>query len=182
MAKRSPPGEVRVNPDLHSDALVAVPANGSANVWDDLRLQKLWLAMERRPWRSLAILGAGKGVQTIQLAELIAQLAWRYRGQPSSVCDLRDLSMRLIDYQVEEMRLQVQSGTRLVVALQSIFENPTAAPIAKQSDAVVLCIALGETRSKSAEETIAAVGRDRVLGSIVLRPRAVRGSSPTGGR
>jgi hypothetical protein len=179
MPKKSP-GEVRVNPDLRSEALVAVPANALPNVWDDLRLQKLWLAMERRTWRSVAILGASKGVQTIQLAELIAQLAWRYRGQPSSVCDLRDLSMRLIDYQVEEMRIQVQSGTRLVVALQSIFENPTAAPIAKQSDAVVLCIALGDTHLKSAEETIAAVGRERVLGSIVLRPRAVRGSSPVG--
>jgi hypothetical protein len=152
------------------------------NVWDDLRLQKLWLAIERRPWRSLAVMGASKSVQTIQIAELLAQLAWRYRGQPSSVCDLRDLSMRLIDYQVEEMRAQVEGGTRLVVSLQSIFENPTAAPIAKQTDAVLLCVALGETHFKEADETIAAVGRDRVVGAMILRPSATRGSSPIGDR
>jgi hypothetical protein len=172
-----------LNPDrAPSTALTAVAARDVRNVWDDLRLQKLWLAAERRPWRSLAVVAASESVETIQIAELLAQLAWRYRGQPSSVCDLRDLSMRLIDYQVEEMRAQVEAGTRLVVALQSIFENPTTAPVAKQTDAVVLCIAMGATRFKDAEETIAAVGRDRVIGSIVLRPRARKSASPTDGR
>ncbi len=160
-----------------STALVPVPAHDTPNLWDDLRLQKLWLAVEKRPWRSLAVMGASESVQTIQIAELLAQLAWRYRGQPSSVSDLRDLSMRLIDYQVQEMTIQIDGGMRLVVALQSIFENPTAAPIAKQTDAVLLCIALGRTHFKQAEETIAAVGRDRVIGSIVLRPRTRKGAA-----
>jgi hypothetical protein len=145
-------------------------------------LQRLWLSVERREWRSLAVIGASESVETVQLAEMIAQLAWRYRGQPSSVCDLRDLSIRLIDYEVQGMRAQIESGTRLVVALRSIFENPTATAIARQTDAVLLCIALGETNLKAAEETIAAVGRERVLGSIVLRRRAQKGPSPADGR
>src|SRR5580698_7703865 len=111
---------MHVKPDpVSSAALVAVRHPEVANVWDDVRLQKLWLAVEKRGWRSLAVLGANRSVETIQVCELLAQLAWRYRGQPSAVCDLRDLSMRLIDYQVDEMRIQAQSGTRLVVALQS---------------------------------------------------------------
>jgi hypothetical protein len=162
---------VKAERDL-STAALAVRRPDAANVWDDVRLQKLWLAAEKRPWRSMAVLGASEGVETIQISELLAQLAWRYRGQPSSVCDLRDLSMRLIDYEVRELRAQVEAGTRLVVALRSIFENPTATPIAQQTDAVLLCIALGETKFKGTEETIAAVGRDRIIGSIILRPRA----------
>ncbi len=165
-----------------SVALVPKETSDALSVWEDLRLQKLWLSVERREWRSLAVLSAGKSLDTIQVAELIAQLAWRYRGQPSSVCDLRDLSIRLIDYEVQEMRAQVESGMRLVVALRSIFENPTATSIARQTDAVLLCIALGETDLKSAEETIAAVGRDRVLGSIILRPRVQKGPSVPEGR
>lgn len=155
-----------------STTALTVRRSGAANVWDDVRLQKLWLAAEKRPWRSMAVLGASEGVETVQIAELLAQLAWRYRGQPSSVCDLRDLSMRLIDYEVRELHAQVEGGTRLVVALRSIFENPTATVIAQQTDAVLLCIALGETTLKASEETMAAVGRDRILGSIILRPRA----------
>jgi hypothetical protein len=154
----------------------------AVNVWDDVRLQKLWLGVEKRDWRSLAVISASESVETIQIAELLAQLAWRYRGQPSSVCDLRDLSMRLIDYEVQEMRARLDEGMRLVVALRSIFENPTSSSIAKQTDAVLLCIALGETNFKAAEETIAAVGRDRIVGTIILRPRASKGSALVNGR
>jgi len=148
---------------------VTFPSPDPQSGWDDVRLQKLWLGVEHREWRSIAVLGASESVETVQIAELLAQLAWRYRGEPSGVSDLRDLSMRLVDYHVREMRAQVAAGTRLVVALRSIFENPTAAPIAKQADAVLLCIALGKTSFRSAEETISAIGRDRVVGSIVLR-------------
>jgi hypothetical protein len=158
-------------------------ASDAPNLWDDVRLQKLWLSVERREWRSLAVLGAGKTVDSVHIAELIAQLAWRYRGQPSTVCDLRDLSMRLIDYEVREMQALVASGTRVIVALRSIFENPTATPIARQTDAALLIIAFGDTNFKEAEATIAAIGRDRVLGSIILRrgkPRKRR-SSANGG-
>ncbi|HLK37273.1 MAG TPA: hypothetical protein VKU41_11015 [Polyangiaceae bacterium] len=158
----------------HSTALVAVTPPELPNVRDDLRLQKLWLGLERRSWRSLAVLGASAGVETYEISELLAQLAWRYRGQPSSVCDLRDLGMRLVDYEIAEIGRQLEAGLRLIVALRSIFENPTAAPIARNVDAVLVCVALGDTRFKAAEETIAAVGRDRVVGSIVLRPNKVK--------
>ncbi len=165
-----------------STALAALRPPDAPQLWDDVRLQKLWLGVEKREWRSLAVLGASPSVETIHIAELLAQLAWRYRGQPSGVCDLRDLSMRLIDYQVQEMHDQLSAGTRLVVALRSMFDNPTAIPMAKQTDAVLLCIALGETNFKAAEETIAAVGRDRVLGSIVLRRRSSTKRSRVNGK
>jgi hypothetical protein len=164
-----------VKPDpAPSSALVAFRPREIPNVWDDVRLQKLWLDVDRRSWRSLAVVGASRSLDTLQLAELIAQLAWRYRGQPSSVCDLRDLGMRLIDYQVREMQAQMDEGTRLVVALRSISENPTAASIARIADATLLCVSLGETDFKGAEATIAAIGRERILGTIVLRPRAAK--------
>jgi hypothetical protein len=171
-----------VKPDpTPSTALVPLRHAAAVDVWDDVRLQNLWLGVEKRGWRSLAVIGAGRSVETIHLAELLAQLAWRYRGQPSAVCDLRDLSMRLVDYQVREMQDQVESGVRTVVALRSIFENPTSAPVAKQTDGILMCIALGETTVKEAEETIAVVGRENVIGSIVLRPRRAT-KARSGGR
>jgi hypothetical protein len=152
-------------------AALVVRAVDAPSVWDDVRLQKLWLSVEKTEWRSLAVVGAGGQVDTLGIAEVFAQLAWRYRGQPSTVCDLRDLSMRLVDYQVQEIRSQVESGMRLVIALRSIFENPTSAAIAQHTDATVLCIALGETDFRGAEETIAMIGRERVVGSILFRTR-----------
>jgi hypothetical protein len=162
--------------------LAPVDAAGETSIWDDVRLQKLWLSMEKKQWRSLSVVAASKSIETLRIAELIAELAWRYRGQPSSVSDLRDLRIRLLEYEVQELQNQVERGTRIVVSLRSIFENPTAAQIAKETDAVLLCIALGETDFKAAEHTIEAIGRDRVIGSIVLRPRKSSVPPPANGR
>ena len=41
---------------------LALPAP-SPQVWEDARLQRLWLATQRREWRSLAVLAASTGVE-----------------------------------------------------------------------------------------------------------------------
>jgi hypothetical protein len=142
--------------------------------WDDVRLQKLWLATQRREWRSIAILGASKSLDTLPIADLFAKLAWWYRGQPSCVFDLRDLSLRLVEHHVREARTQADEGSCVVIALRSIFENPAAAPIARSADAVVLCVGLGSTDFRAVERTLSEIGSERVLGSIVIRPPHAR--------
>lgn len=175
-------GEYRLSPPpsqdtgtSHSDAqskastALAVAAPAVPNVWEDARLQSLWLATQRREWRSLAVIGADAGVETLKISEMLAQIAWAYRGQPSCVFDFRDLGLRLADYQMREVQTQVDAGVRAILALRSISENPTAIPLARLADAVVLCIDLAKTRFDEAERTIAELGRDRVIGSIVIR-------------
>jgi len=163
------------DPPENSAALALAPP--LARAWDGMRWQKLWLATQRRDWQSLAVLAGGDGVETMEIAELLARVAWAYRGRPSCVFDLRDLSLRLADYQLREVEAQVAAGNRVFIALRAASENPTAIPIARKADAVVLCVRLGQTQFKSVERTIAEVGRDRILGSIVVRdPKApVRG-------
>jgi hypothetical protein len=151
-------------------------------LWEDVRLQKLWLATQRRQWQSLAILAGSKSVETLPIAEMLAQIAWCYRGQPACVFDLRDLSLRLAEYQTREIHAQADAGARVLVALRSLAENPTALLVAKEADAVILCIALGETEIKSAESTIAEVGRSRVLGTILVRGRGERSERKKGGK
>lgn len=147
-------------------------------LWEDLKLQKLWLATQRREWRSLAILPTSKSVETLAIAETFAQIAWCYRGQPSCVFDLRDLSLRLAEYQIREAHVQADSGARVLIALRSPAENPTALLVAREMDAVVLCIALGQTLLKTAETAINEVGRSRVLGTILVRGKAGRKGTP----
>ena len=164
-----------------SDPL-ALRVPGLPGTWDDMMLQKLWLATQRRSWRSLAVVAAGKQMDTLWVAELVAKLAWWYRGQPSCVFDLRDLRLRLVEYHEREVTSQVNLGQCVVIALRSVFENPTTVPMARSADAVILCIALGKTGFKAAEQTLAEVGRDRVLGSIVLRRRRSGAAKTEAGR
>jgi hypothetical protein len=161
---------VKSDPVPASDPL-ALRLPGLPSTWDDMMLQKLWLATQRREWRSLAVVGAGKHIDTLWIAELLAKLAWWYRGQPSCVFDLRDLRLRLVEYHEREVTTQVNLGQCVVIALRSVFENPTTVPMARSADAVVLCVALGKTALKAAEQTLTEVGRDRVIGSIVVGRR-----------
>ena len=137
---------------------------------DDIQLQRLWLAARRRDWRSLSVIAVSRSADTLHVAELLANLAWSYRGQPSCVMDLRDLSLRLVDYHQREVRSLADRGNAVVVALRSIHENPTAAAVARSTDATILCVDLGRAELKAAEQTIAEVGRERVLGAIIVRP------------
>ncbi len=165
------PGSVGMTVSGSHGALV-LRDREALNLADDVRLQKLWLALQRREWRSLAVLGTHRRLDTMKIAELLANLAWWYSGNPACVLDLRDLSFRLVEHHQHEIRAQVAAGACAIVALSSTMDNPTAIPIARSVDAVVLCIDLGTAGIKAAEQTLAEIGRDRVLGAIVLRGQA----------
>jgi hypothetical protein len=151
-----------------STALVPQPAD--AIQLDDVRLQQMWIAVQRRRWRSLAILAAGAGIPTLPTANLLAKIAWAYSGQPSAVFDLRDVSLRLLEHQIQNVQLQVTNGERVFVALRSTSENPTAIALARTADAVLLCVTLGDTKTKAASDSIESVGRDRFVGCVVVDP------------
>ena len=140
-----------------------VPAFG-----DDVRLQLLWLGLQQRTWRSLAVMAASEGIETLSVADTLAKIAWAYTGQPTCVFDMRDLNLRLLEHQIRDMAAQLQGGERVFVALRSMGENPTAVPLAMAADAVVLCIELGRTDIKSAQRTLAAIGREKFLGTLLV--------------
>ena len=146
-----------------------VPALG-----DDVRLQLLWLGLQQRSWRSLAVIAASEGIETLTVADTLAKIAWAYTGQPTCVFDMRDLNLRLLEHQIRDMAAQLQGGERVFVALRSINENPTAVPLAMAADAVVLCIELGRTDIKGAQRTLTAIGREKFIGSLLV-PRASKG-------
>src|ERR1700757_2031390 len=85
----------------------------SAPLADDVRSQQLWLSLQQRPWRSLAVVSAGKGIATLAVANNLAKIAWWYSGQPTCVFDMRDLSLRLLDHQLRDMGSQVGNAERV---------------------------------------------------------------------
>jgi hypothetical protein len=145
-----------------------------ARFWDDIRLQKLWIALQRRPWRSLAVLPGSEPADTMEIAEVLGQIAWTYQGEPTTVLDLRDVSLRLAEYQIRESQQQAESGVRVLIGLRSIAENPASSLVARESDAALLCLELGSTHLQSALQTIEEVGRERIVGSLLVRRHRVR--------
>jgi hypothetical protein len=148
-------------------ALIVRPARES-RLADDLDMQQLWVALQKKSWRSLALVSASKGVATLPAANDLAKIAWWYTGVPTCVLDMRDLSLRLLEHQLRDMGSQLQGGERIFIALRSSSENPTAVPLAQAADAAVLCVELGKTDARAARRTLEAVGRERFLGTLLV--------------
>jgi hypothetical protein len=168
---------------VSSPGPIVVAPSGRSPLADDVRMQHLWLGLERRPWRSLAIVSASKGVATLAAAHSLAKIAWWYTGAPTCVFDMRDLSLRLLEHQLRDMASQLHGGERVFIALRSTSENPTAVPLAQAADAAVLCVELGKTDMKAAQRTLDAVGRQKFLGTLLVpkgtsdAPKSPRGGS-----
>ncbi len=157
-----PPGGAAQDALVHS-------ASGAPYALDEIGLQNLWLALQRRRWRTLALVGIGSSVDTPYVGDLLARLSWRYSGQPSQVFDLRDVGMRLVEYQLRDVAARAEAGARVFMTIRSTSENPTSIGLGRFADAVVLVVGLGDSDLTIAERTIAEIGKDRVLGAVVLR-------------
>jgi hypothetical protein len=157
-----------------STALVRAPA---PRIDADVGLQHLWLALRQRLWRTLAIVAAGPGMPTLEVANNLAKISWWYTGQPSGVVDLRDASMRLLEHHLRLMTTHTAGEERVFLALRSIDENATAVPIAMAADAAVLCVELGKTEIRAAKKALSAIGSDRFMGTVLVKPNGAVGRS-----
>jgi len=155
------------SPSSDPSSALVLRANGGP-LADDVRMQHLWLQLQQRSWRTLAVVSASPGVATLAAANHLAKIAWWYTGQPTVVFDMRDLSLRLLEHQLRDMASQVGGAERVFIALRSTSENPTAVPLARAADAAVLCVELGKTSTKAAQRTLDEVGRARFIGSILV--------------
>lgn len=153
---------------ISSEQSTALVKRGRPPLEDDLAMQKLWVATQKREWKSLAVIAGDDDVSTLEVATRLAEIAWWYRGHATNVLDLRKLGLRLVDYQLREIAAQIEQGDCVIVALSSAVTNPTTIAIASAVEACILAVKLGTTRMESAEKNIAEIGREKFIGTIVL--------------
>ena len=146
----------------------------------EVDLQNLWLALEKKKsWRVLAVVPAVKEISSLDIASAIAEVAWQFRGEPTVVLDLRDITMRLVDYHRKEIDEHVKKGENVVVALSSIQKNPTTIALAKNADTSILVVRLGDTSMKAALKTVEEIGQENFAGTIIARPKVTaRAAAP----
>jgi hypothetical protein len=132
---------------------------------DAIAWEKIWLATQRRPWRSLAVIPVGPGAFTPRVASALAEVGSRHLGLPMRVIDATGLTLSRLESFLGELRAR-----RGIIALGPVLESPASLALARAADAVVLCLVLGESAISAAQQTVEEVGRERFLGSVVLRP------------
>lgn len=136
--------------------------------WDNADCQRIWLATQTRAWRTLAIVPVDKGMQTYDVASLIAGVGLQH-GESIGLADLREIRLNRVAAFLEAAQLIVDRGERVVFATRSIDENLATISLARAAEAVILCVVLGSTPIGLVEEAVKQIGKERFLGSILLQ-------------
>jgi hypothetical protein len=174
--ERAEKGERRAEPTSAPPPDSSPIRRRAKKLWTDAEWQKLWLATQRRGWRSLAVLAGSKGMTTspLEVASALADVGWQHLGRPIHVVDARETTLGHVETRISEVSLRMSKGDRVIVVLSSVFDNPATLPIARAADAALICVLLGQSEMSEAEQTVDEIGRERFLGSVVLKdpPRA----------
>jgi hypothetical protein len=152
-------------------------------------LQELWFATRRREWRTLVVMPASAGTSALGIAKSLGEVGGFIRMSPVQVINAEGLDLGKIAALVMDISAAATSaawtmnspntrsggvdpGARLdatIVALDPVVANPLVLPVALAADAVLLCVELGTTELEAARRTLELVGRDRVIGSVVIK-------------
>lgn len=164
-------------------------------------LQELWFATRRREWRSLVVVPASPGSSALHIAQALGEVGGAIRMSPVHVVnaegmDLDGIATLVLDIGMEEPELKKPEpkgsvwtsgsggwdasgpvgrgapATRAtIIAIGAVAENPLILPLALAADAVLLCVEIGRTRMEDARHTVELIGRDRIIGTVLLREK-----------
>ena len=137
-------------------------------------VQELWFATLRAEWTSLAVVPAHAGGSAYELARALAEAGSLHRGTPVRLvkADANDLpqTARFVDSLSHKSGGgSAKRGGEVIVAVDPVVDNPLGIAIALAADAVLVTIELGVTDLASARRTVEMVGRERLLGCVVVR-------------
>jgi hypothetical protein len=166
-------------PQLHSSSTgpgTGIERAALIEPWQDVEWQRLWLAIQSRPWRTLALIPAGEGASldfTPRVAMLLSRTGMVHLGRPVQVADATHVPLNQLTAFFNEVARSTGQGERLLVALPPAGKNAIAVEIAQASDAAVLCILNQKMTTSAAKRTVKLVGASRFVGSAVFHPHQI---------
>jgi hypothetical protein len=144
----------------------------------DLEIEGLWFTLARMPWRSLVLVPTDDGASAVEVAAALADVGRRLRSGPVTFL----LLSGAMDYAAAGKIVQAVGGRRdaarpedrqqgegrLLIAIPPVVTEPLGLAVTEVADAVVLCVQRGASRVRVAERTVELVGRDRIVGALML--------------
>jgi hypothetical protein len=132
---------------------------------------ELWMALSRRPWRSVVLLPADRRDSTEAAAKALAEVGRRLRLARVEAVVAEELGYEQAAALIRSLAAHGSSGgpaDQLVVSIPSVVVEPLGVAVARQADLVVLCIRMGWSALDDARQTVQLVGEDRMAGCLVL--------------
>lgn len=156
-----------------SEQTLALSPESEVATWRDPDWQRLWLAVESRAWRSLALIPASEGASldfTLRVAVALSRTGMVHLGSPIQVADATRVPLNQLTPFLDEVRRCTSTGERLLVALPPTGNSAICTSIAQATDAAILCVLLNRMSRTQANGTLKLVGPARFLGSAIFHP------------
>jgi hypothetical protein len=136
----------------------------------------LWFALQRWKWASLVVVPADEGASSVRIAQSLATVGGRIHGAAVTAFVAESLDFDSAAEIATTLAASTSSSSprggsrdgQVIVAVEPLVSRPLAIGIARSADIALLCIEKGRTRIDSAQRTIELVGRDRVVGCLML--------------
>jgi hypothetical protein len=135
--------------------------------------QRIWLSARQRDWSSLVLVPNDATVDIVPFAESLARTGRSHAEWPVRVINATGVQLADVQELVETISASTARGERAIVPVDPISDNPAAIAILHATSAALLIVSLGESLIAAAQTTIETVGRDRMIGSVVVKPKAV---------
>ncbi len=136
---------------------------------NDVRWQRLWLALQRAKWRTLALVPAAPSVSAFEVARALAWVGRQHLDRPVDVLDASQTELSGLEGMLGELRRRRDDEWLTVVSVAPVADSPVGLAIAQLVDATVLVVRLGD-RIVDAQRTIDDLGVETCLGSVLVYP------------
>jgi hypothetical protein len=130
--------------------------------------QRVWFSTRQRGWSSLAIIPSDAGIDVGKVAEALASIGRQHGEWPVSLVNTVGVQLADVSKVIDSIEALTKRGECVLVPVDPITENPSTTPIVRAMSAALLVVRLGESQLSSARGVIDLVGRERLLGSVVL--------------
>jgi hypothetical protein len=145
---------------------------GTRALSESRELQRIWASAQALEWRSLALIPASDDVRVVPIARAFSALGFRSRGESIGVADFRDVHASSFRGPLEVIRWHVRRGERVILALRPCSAGDAMVSLVRAADCAILCVGLGASRIAPATAMVEQVGRDRFIGTVLLRSAA----------
>lgn len=195
--KINQPGRQDGSKKLHLDA--ALPPLQIQHVWYEMKQKSEWHSIALVPVTDdISTLGVAHGIGLMAIREP-HDAVWVVNASSGDVDHIRPADVNpsartdrfpykfvnlgelgitpekqlfTAERMLEKFAEQQGANMRFIFAVDSIIERTYTIPLCRTVDTVILCLALGMTSFKAVTRTVEIIGRERIMGSIILAPRA----------
>jgi hypothetical protein len=130
-------------------------------------VQRLWSAVSRRDWSSLVLVPVGPGGSAKAYAQGMGGMGPLFRERVR-VFDGEGADLTTGPQLAGELKAHVAGGGIALAAVDPVVSSLAGIPLVLAADAAVLLLRLGEADLGDARSTVEIVGRDRILGCVVV--------------